>query len=400
MAGRRGPNRDDMTRRASFHHVDRGSSGTAAERRAELDQLAAQLQRDPRVACAAAVALAARRDERWVVLVGSAGYPELGARSEVMPETPFDLASLTKSFVAATLARLARSGELSLARPLGELLDEARSTPSADLPLELLLAHRAGLEAHRDLFAPLRQHQPFDRAAALGEAARARRKDCAGPLPAGGFEPLYSDLGYALAGAAAERALGSPLDELLERETAEPLGLAVGSARDWLEVDGEFVARVASTEQVAWRGGTLRGLVHDENAWALAGHGLAGHAGLFGTAEAVARFGAALLDALGEHSERWLARQDVETLVRERPGGSLRAGFDGKSPGASAAGARAGPRTFGHLGFTGTSFWCDPDAQVVTVLLTNRVHPTRHGSGIREARPVIHDALLEIASRQ
>lgn len=375
-------------------------SGTSAERLSELDALAERIPGDLAVACAASVALAMRAGERWVIRVGAAGWLGFDAHAEAAPETPFDLASLTKSFVATTLARLVRRGALSLAQPLCDLLDDARGTPSAELPLELLLAHRAGLEAHRDLFAPLRQHQAFDRSAALCEAARARRKECPGSAPAEGFAPLYSDLGYALAGAAAERALGEPLDELVERETAEPLGLAVGSARQWLDADNRFVARVAPTEQVAWRGGTLRGQVHDENAWALAGHGLAGQAGLFGTAEAVARFGAAVLDALAGRNETWLSRAELAPLVRDRPGASLRAGFDGKSAGASAAGARAGPRTFGHLGFTGTSFWCDPDAQAVSVLLTNRVHPTRHGSGIREARALLHDALFELASEQ
>lgn len=377
-----------------------GPRGEHAPRRAELDQLAAKLSRGRRAAPAASVALAVRRRERWVVSVGAAGRPELGADVEVTPDTLFDLASLTKPFVAATLVRLARRGALSLTQPLCELLDEARGTPSARVSLELLLAHRAGLEAHRDLFAPLRRQQPFDRSAALCEAAGARRKDCAGTPPAEGFPPLYSDLGYALAGAAAEQALAASLDGLVERETAEPLGLWAGSAGRWLAADRHFVARTASTEQVAWRGGTLRGLVHDENAWALAGHGLAGQAGLFATAEAVARFGAAVLDGLAGRAESWLTGPEVLWLVRERPGGTLRAGFDGKSPGASAAGKRAGPRTFGHLGFTGTSFWCDPDADAVTVLLSNRVHPTRHATGIREARPALHDALLELAARR
>ena len=82
------------------------------------------------------------------------------------------------------------------------------------------------------------------------------------------------------------------------------------------------------------------------------------------------------------------------TLVKPRPGGTLRAGFDGKSEGASSAGALSGPETFGHLGFTGTSLWCDPGAGVASVLLTNRVHPTRDNPRIRAARPALHDALF------
>jgi CubicO group peptidase (beta-lactamase class C family) len=84
-------------------------------------------------------------------------------------------------------------------------------------------------------------------------------------------------------------------------------------------------------------------------------------------------------------------------LLRDRPGGSLRAGFDAKSPTSSAAGDLCGPRTFGHLGFTGTSLWCDPAAGIVSVLLTNRVHPTRENPRIRAARPLVHDALFDAA---
>jgi CubicO group peptidase (beta-lactamase class C family) len=124
--------------------------------------------------------------------------------------------------------------------------------------------------------------------------------------------------------------------------------------------------------------------VHDENAWAMSGEGGSGHAGMFGTVGAVVAFGCAVLDAI----------EELECLVAPRPGGTLRAGFDGKSDEGSSAGSLAGPRAFGHLGFTGTSLWIDPDAGAVVVLLTNRVCPTRDHSLIRAARPQVHDALF------
>jgi serine-type D-Ala-D-Ala carboxypeptidase len=156
----------------------------------------------------------------------------------------------------------------------------------------------------------------------------------------------------------------------------------------------DFALRCAPTETVPFRGGEVRGVVHDENAWALSGHAASGHAGLFGTALSVARFGAALLDAVNGRSEVWLRRSDLLPLLRERPGGTLRAGFDGKSVVGSSAGASAGPHSFGHLGFTGTSLWCDPDADRALVLLSNRVCPTRDNTRIRAARPAVHDALF------
>lgn len=363
-----------------------------------LDAIAGSLVVDAGVAPAATVAVALRTPGGWEIAVGAAGRRGVADASPVGPDSPFDLASVTKPFFASAVARAARRGAVALHSALGALLPQVAATPSHATPLELLLAHRAGLEPHRELFAPLVAGLPFARTAALLEAANARRPDASGAPPEPGFAPLYSDLGYLLAGAALEHALAAPLDRIVEDEVLGPLALEdVGPARKWLGRDPAFAHRVVPTEHVGWRGGELAGVVHDENAWALSGHGLSGHAGLFGTAAAVARFGAAVLDAFGGRERAWLARDELLPLVRERPGGSLRAGFDGRSPTGSSAGDVCGPRTFGHLGFTGTSLWCDPDADAAVVLLTNRVNPTRTHVAIRSARPRVHDALFRFA---
>ncbi|MEO6598587.1 MAG: serine hydrolase, partial [Polyangiaceae bacterium] len=291
-------------------------------------------------------------------------------------------------------ARLARRGRLSFETPLQDLLPEALGTATGAASLSLLLAHRAGLESHRALFAPLLAGLPFDPANAIAETIHGRRRECADLAPTGGHPPVYSDLGFALVGLAVQRAEGLPLDEIVEREVCKPLNLEVGSARLLRRRGIGFSERCLPTETVPFRGGEVRGVVHDENAWALSGHGLSGHAGLFGTAVSVARFGAALLDARLDRSQSWLDAKGLAPLLEERPGGTLRAGFDGKSADNSSAGTLAGPRSFGHLGFTGTSFWCDPDAERVLVLLTNRVCPTRNNPRIREARPAVNDALF------
>jgi len=348
------------------------------------------------VASAASLALARRGPGGWELFLGAAGRLARGRAPEVDVQTPFDLASVTKSFFAASLARLAASGRLSLAAPLASMLPEAAGTPAGRASLELLLAHRAGLVAHLPFFAPLLAGLPFDRRQMLVSAAHATRPECRGPLPPEGFAPLYSDLGYLLAGEAVRRELARDLDEVVREEIAVPLGIEIGSARQWLAKHPGFARRVAATENVPWRGGVLAAVVHDENAWALVGHGMAGHAGLFGRARDVARFGCELLDVLDGRSP-WLARGDLEPLVQRRPGGTLRAGFDGVSGTGSAAGTRFGAETFGHLGFTGTSLWCDPDTGWVGVILTNRVHPTREHVAIRAARPRIQDALAERA---
>lgn len=309
-------------------------------------------------------------------------------------ETLFDLASVSKPVVACTLARLVARGQMALETPLGSLVAAARGTASEHVPLELFLAHRAGLERHRPLFAPVLSGRVIHREQALTEAARARRPDCPGLPAQDGFPPLYSDLGYLMVGAAIEGATGKPLDQVIDEEVTRPLSLALGSARLLREARASFDRDVAPTEVIPARGGCVRGVVHDENAWALSGHGASGHAGLFGTIGAVLGFGVALLDAHAGTSG-WLTREALEPLVRRRAGGTLRAGFDGKSDGMSSAGTLSGPDTFGHLGFTGTSLWCDPGAGIAFALLTNRAYPTRDNSRIRAARPVVHDALFE-----
>ena len=298
----------------------------------------------------------------------------------------FDLASLTKPMTAMAVAR----ARIDPRSPLADLLPEARGTPSERLPLELFLAHRAGLEDHRALYAPLAAGHSVDLASALHAAAGARRADAPGEPPDGGFPPLYSDLGYILAGEALARAAGlRDAGEAIAHFVLEPLGLAAraGTVRE-LEARGVH-GPFAPTETVAWRGGRIVGAVHDENAWALTGMGGSGHAGIFATVDAVLAFGLAALQGLDDPQFAW--------VVRTRPGGSLRAGFDGKSIEGSSAGGRMGPRSFGHLGFTGTSLWIDPDARVVVTLMTNRVCISRTHFAIRAARPWAHDALFERA---
>jgi CubicO group peptidase (beta-lactamase class C family) len=300
----------------------------------------------------------------------------------------FDLASVTKPMTAVAIARAG----IDRREPLGALLSEALGTASESVPLELFLAHRAGLMAHLPLHAPLLDGRPVDVPAALRAAADARRREAAGPTPAEGFAPLYSDLGYILAGAALARAIGArDAGDAIAQLVLDPLGVGsrAGTVRelDARGVTGPF----APTENVPWRGGLVVGAVHDENAWALTGLGGSGHAGLFGTVDAVLAFGRAVLDGRGGTGP--FKGLDFDWLLRERPGSVLRAGFDGKSPEGSSAGTRMGPNSFGHLGFTGTSLWIDPDAMVVVALLTNRVSPTREHLAIRDTRPWAHDAL-------
>jgi CubicO group peptidase (beta-lactamase class C family) len=345
------------------------------------------------VAPGGSVAAAVHRDGAWRILTGAAG--RLGASSDqvVKENTVYDLASVTKPIIALTLARLVETGRVSFTTPLGDLLEEARGTPSERLPLELLLSHRSGLEAHLPLFAPLCRGEPMDRSLALKMAANGRRSDCLGAPSEQGFVPLYSDLGYLLLGEAICRSTRTALDELVEQEVNQPLGTKLRSVRLWRH-DPSFSARVAPSEVVAWRGGEIVGQIHDENAFALVGDGSAGNAGLFSAAADVAKLGMRVLDVVSGRDRSWLSHDTLEVLTRPRHGGTLRAGFDGKALENSSAGQLFSNRSFGHLGFTGTSWWCDPEAQVVVVVLSNRVSPTRDNVLHKRYRPLLHDALF------
>ncbi|MCU0682959.1 MAG: beta-lactamase family protein [Polyangiaceae bacterium] len=362
-----------------------------APRDARLDALARLCVESLGAApCAVVGARAAGR-----AALGACGHA--GAHPATL-ETVFDLASITKSIVALAAARLVRVGAVRWSTPLAELVPEASASPVARTPLELLFAHRAGLEAHRLLAESASPAEPPARAALLALAASILRPACVG-LAAGaeGHPPVYSDLGYLLAGEALARASGRPLAALVEREINAPLGTRFESARALLTRPSAPL--LAPTEVVPARGGALLGVVHDENAWAYGGLDVCGHAGLFGTAADLLALGATMLEALAGQRPEWLTPRELDVLLRPRPGGSLRAGFDGRSGPSPSSGARFGPNTFGHLGFTGTSLWLDPDASLVGVLLTNRVHPTRDApQGIRAARPLVYDGIAAWAA--
>lgn len=343
------------------------------------------------VAPGACAAVSVRTTEGWCTWLGASGTVSDHSSVRVGVATHFDLASLTKSLFAFALARQVDRGALAWSDPLQRHLPCVSDTFAANTPLELLLAHRSGLAAHIDLAAPLRAGmpwQPKDAWILAANSANPLRRVIEGDQ----FEAVYSDLGYVLAGEASSRTLGAPLDQIVRAELLA-LGLTgLGSAR---QVDLRQGGDVAYTEDVPWRGGRLRGVVHDDNAFALARDGCAGHAGFFGNVLGVARFATCMLDQQNP-TLRCLSEESVQVLFRQRPGGTERAGFDGKNPMRSSLGARLGARTFGHYGFTGTGFWCDPDQDVAVVLLSNRVCPSRDNLAIRSVRPIIHDALVEI----
>lgn len=337
-----------------------------------LDALVAREVIEAGVAPAAVVGWASV--DRPIFSVGVAGQTSVDAL--------FDWASVTKSVVALVASRLSAQRFFSLDRAAQDYLPLLGGTGGGAASMEQLLSHRSGLAAHLRLYAPSWQGEVIRRSRMLFAAARAHSQRT---------EPLYSDLGYLLAGECLVAATGHSLEQLVHEWVAVPLQAELGAARRFWAEGG---ARWVPTEVQPMRGGLLRGVVHDDNAWAYAGTGLAGHAGAFGTIDALLRFGRALL--LGLQGIGPFAGA-TELVVRSRPGGSLCMGVDRAFGPKSQAGARSGPHTFGHLGFTGTSYWCDPERGVVTALLTNRVYPRRNRRpgepSIVLARRAVHEAL-------
>jgi uncharacterized protein YbbC (DUF1343 family)/CubicO group peptidase (beta-lactamase class C family) len=297
----------------------------------------------------------------------------------VSTDTLYDLASLTKVVATTTVAMmLVDEGRLDLDRPVSSYLPDFCDSGRDRVMVRHLLTHSAGLPAWAPVYRLGQGRQHFlDYIEAEGLQYEP------------GTQSVYSDLGVILLGEILERITGVSLDTFAERRTFGPLGMA-----DTVYCpDVRRQARTAPTEIDAYRGGLLRGVVQDENAYALGG--IAPHAGLFSTASDLARFAQMLL-AGGEYGGRRLVSTEAVALFTHRagiPGSSRAIGWDTPSE-ESSAGAFVSPESFGHTGFTGTSLWIDPARRLFVILLTNRVHPTRGNDAIREARPAVMDAVV------
>ena len=341
------------------------------------------------------------------ISTGAVGWASLVPhRRKALESTVYDLASLTKPLVTATLAvLLAREDVVSLDEPVGERLPELDGSPWEQVTLLDLLTHEARLPA----WEPLYLHGS-DLPAYLRRVAALR------PLPDAGV--TYSDLGYILAGALLERAARTPLDRLFRRWVTGPLSrLAVAGslpvrfrpplawrgrvapteADDRVEraLMAEMYGFKAVAEYDGWRRGVVRGEVHDRNAAVLGG--VAGHAGLFGTAAGVAILARQFLPG----SELFdLDELGLFVTPRTSPHGDLRTiGFQVPQGDDAVTAAAFSSRAFGHTGFTGTSLFIDPGDATICVLLTNRVHPGQGTTDMLALRRGFHQAVARVLAR-
>lgn len=328
-------------------------------------------------------------------------------QTPVKRDTRYDLASLTKVLCTTTLAAIAiAEGRLGLDQDVPH--EWAHGCPGATLAD--VLAHSAGFLAHREYFGEV---APFDRDGVLEAVARTP------PLYPRGERAVYSDLGFIVLGAWLERCFGQSLPEAFEDRVLYRLGLR--SAKH-----PPLVFRPLAFDRTVGRGGTERiaptevydpalyadaavpshvplrqrfgpdahGAVHDDNAFVMGG--VAGHAGLFGDAEAVLAVARGWLE--GSLCSPGL--RDLFWTRASTPGSSRCLGFDGHSgDDTSSAGPALSPHAVGHTGYTGTSLWIDPATPSIYVLLSNRVHPHRNNPEIRAARRRFHEAASRLTAR-
>jgi CubicO group peptidase (beta-lactamase class C family) len=309
--------------------------------------------------------------------------------SPVKTATRYDLASLTKPFVAMAALRLVAAGKLTLDARTDTVLTDVRGGIGGTSTLRDLLSHRAGLAAWGGLYLDV-PHDPGTPAARRWILSEASRR----PHEPGQTPPVYSDLGYIIAGEIIARSGGDKLDKVVAREVTVPLGIADDvfySASLPPDRRAQVTREAAPTEWCEWRQRLLRGEVQDENCAAFGG--VAGNAGMFGTAKAVAVFGRAVLNTY-HGSDDFLPEELLKESLTSPDESCILLGWDGKSPEGSSAGKRMSAKSFGHLGFTGTSIWCDPERDVTVVLLTNRVHPSRANERIKGFRPGFHDGVM------
>lgn len=339
-----------------------------------------------------AVLLCAKGDD--IVFNVSFGRANIFENEKMETTHIFDLASLTKP-LATTLAisKLIEKKKTGLYQELGSILKPFSQTSKAKITVDMLLRHTSGLPAYKEYFKKTGEKKFFSR-----QYLRQLLVDQNLENPINSCQ-AYSDPGFMILSWIIEEVSGQRLDVFVSENIFIPLGINhlffvdLHSATSGSDHCGK---KFAATQVCPWRGRLLVGEVDDENAWAAGG--IEGHAGLFGDAFSVFVLCCELLKILQGRQTKVLDPFVLQELLKKNPKNQydMVAGFDTPSKQNSSAGQFFSRSSIGHLGFTGTSFWIDPEAALTVVLLTNRVHPLRSNEGIKQFRPVLHDLIYSI----
>ncbi|MFO0907815.1 MAG: DUF1343 domain-containing protein [Isosphaeraceae bacterium] len=315
-----------------------------------------------------AVVLVGRRGK--IAYVKAFGSRSLEPKSEPMTrDTVFDMASLTKPLATATsILILVERGQLRLDDRLEKLLPEFRGQGKGRVTVEQLLRHRAGFIADN----PIGDFRsgPENAWKAIANSSL---------VYAPGESYIYSDVGFMILGKIVEKVSGETLDQFARKNVFEPLGMVSSGFRPsgTSAMPDIPIERIAPTEPESPGKPMLRGVVHDPRSRALGG--VAGHAGLFSTADDVAVYAQTLLNG-GEapNGSRLLSPLTIRSMIdpADTPEGQRRGlGWDVEIPHSSPRGTLFGKWGFGHTGFTGTSLWIDVETGTFVVVLSSRLHP-------------------------
>lgn len=307
-------------------------------------------------------------------------------REAMTTDTIFDLASLTKCIATTTaVMQLVEAGRIRLNEPVANYLPEFAQNGKSQVTIRELLTHYSGLAPDLDLKQPW---QGRDTAYRMAMESR-----LANPP---GTRFVYSDINFETLAFVVEKVTGQSLDAYTAQHIFAPLGMQTTR----FTPPAAWSARIAPT-QYDDDNRMLRGVVHDPTARRMGG--VAGHAGLFSTADDLALYAEALLSG-----DRILGRAAIEKMsTPQQPAtaASLRGlGWDMDSPFSSNRGEMLPVGSYGHTGFTGTSLWIDPVTNTYIILLTNAVHPNGKGSVIalraRVASAVVHDLELTVSEQE
>lgn len=325
-------------------------------------------------------AVAAGRGQT-IALLDGVGYHTYEATDEASPTSRYDLASLTKVVATTTaIMKLYEAGDVDLEAPVVDYLPDFGQNGKEAITVRQLLSHSAGLKPY--LSTEERGASPQ----AIVDTIMAQRL---------AYEPdtesRYSGLGMITLMRIVEEVSGQDFATFCEEEIFDPLGMYSTDFRRVGEVDSTVVPATDTT------GTLIQGFVHDPMAQDMGG--ISGNAGLFSTAEDLARFATMLVNDGQLYGEQFLEKETIDLFTQRVNGvsNSTRAlGWDTKSDeGYSSAGALFGPKSFGHTGYTGTSFWIDPEQDLYAILLTNRVYPDDRDRQISQYRPQFADIVYQ-----
>ena len=327
--------------------------------------------------------------EKSVRFFEAYGCSNIFSKAVMTTDTVFDLASLTKPLATAlAVMLLVQRGKIELEHDLGSLLPDFENSDKASIKLKHLLYHNSGLPDYRPYYKTISDLPLETRLTALRKCLL--NEPLIHPI---GKKVLYSDLGFMILRWVVEEVSGRRLDHFVTDEIYKFLAL-----EDLYFMEPGMIrseANFAATEKCPWRQVLVQGRVHDENAYTLGG--IEGHAGLFGTAQNVYALLSDLLSIYhGYDSSRLFKKEIMRLFFKRLPNTDKALGFDAPSVRDSSSGRYFSQNSVGHLGFTGTSFWMDLDREIIVILLTNRVHPTRAGSAIKAFRPQLHDSVMEL----